>query len=146
MQLERVSDRIRESLVTERALAFIALMLAGCALLLSSAGVFGLMSHLVTRRTREIGVRMALGAGARRVLMQIVGQTLAVSIAGLIVGIAVALGSTERVRGLLHFISATDAMTYLSVGAITLMLSIVASWLPARRAASVDPVSALRAE
>ncbi len=146
VQLERVSDRIRESLVTERALAFIALMLAGCALLLSSAGVFGLMSHLVTRRTREIGVRMALGAGARRVLMQIVGQTLAVSIAGLIVGIAVALGSTERVRGLLHFISATDAMTYVSVGAITLMLSIVASWLPARRAASVDPASALRAE
>jgi ABC-type antimicrobial peptide transport system permease subunit len=121
-------------------------MLAGCALLLSSAGVFGLMSHLVTRRTREIGVRMALGAGAGRVLRQIVGQTLAVSVAGLMVGIAVALGSTEWIRGLLHFISATDASTYLGVGAITLMLSILAGWLPARRAASIDPASALRAE
>jgi predicted permease len=146
VQLERVSDRIRESLVTERALAFIALTLAACALLLSSAGVFGLMSHLVTRRTREIGLRMALGAGARRVLLQIVGQTLAVAIAGLLVGMGVALGSTEWIRALLHVISATDAITYAGAGALTLILSILAGWLPARRAASLDPMTALRTE
>jgi predicted permease len=146
VQLERVSDRIRESLVTERALAFIALTLAACALLLSSAGVFGLMSHLVTRRTREIGVRMALGAGARQVLLQIVGQALVVSVAGLLIGMAIALASTEWIRALLHFVSATDAFTYAAVGALTLILSILAGWLPARRAASVDPVTALRAE
>ena len=82
VRLERVDDRIRESLVTERALASIALTLAGCALVLSCAGVFGLMSHLVARRTREIGLRMALGARAGQVLTQVMGQAVAVAVAG----------------------------------------------------------------
>jgi putative ABC transport system permease protein len=146
VRLERVVDRIRDSLVTERALASIAFVLAGCAVFLSCVGVFGLVAHLVARRTREIGIRIALGARAAQVLRHVVAQTLAMASAGLIAGIVVALLASRSIAGLLHAISVTDPISYALTIALTIVSSLVAGWLPARRAASVNPMTALRTD
>jgi putative ABC transport system permease protein len=146
VRLERVADRIRDSLVTERALAAVAAGLAVCAVFLSCAGMFGLMAHLVARRTREIGVRIALGARAAQVLMDVVAQTLTISVAGLIIGIAVMWAAAQSIRGFLHIVPVTDPIAYAAATLLTLALSLAAGVIPARRAASVNPMTALRAD
>jgi putative ABC transport system permease protein len=145
VRLEAVSDRIRQSLVTERALSSVALSLAACALVLSCAGVFGVMSHLVSRRMQEIGIRMALGARAAQVLRQMLGQTMAIAAGGVAIGSAVAFASVRRIEGLLH-VSSSDAITYAAAAGTTLVLAAVAGWIPARRAAAIAPTTALRAD
>jgi putative ABC transport system permease protein len=145
-RVQRVTDRIRESLVTERLLAVLAIALGACALFLACAGLFGLMSHLVARRTREIGVRLALGAGTRGILREVLGQALVLTGIGLVLGGAIALGGAGWIRGTLHGIRPTDPIAYAAVAVITIALALAAGFLPARRAASIDPMEALRAE
>ena len=116
------------------------------ALLLATAGVFGVMAYSVSRRTREIGVRVALGAGARDVLMLILGQGLRTIFIGVAVGIAASLALTQAVQSLLFGVGATDPLTF---GGVTLLLvgaALLACYLPARRATRVDPIVALRSE
>ena len=116
------------------------------ALLLAAAGVFGVMAYSVSRRTREIGVRVALGAGSGDALRMILGQGLRTIAAGVVIGIAGALVLTRTVRSLLFGVTATDPVTF---GGVTLMLvavALLACYIPARRAASVDPMIALRHE
>jgi predicted permease len=145
-RVERLTDRIRESLVTERALAFVALALALSASLLAGASVFGLMAHSVARRAREIGVRVALGARASQILRQVVLQASAIAIGGIAAGLAAAWASMRWIGGLLHGVSASDTATYLAAAVAMLAIAVVAALVPAHRAASVDPMAALRAE
>ncbi len=133
---------------TSRA-AFTMLMLgiaAGVALLLGAVGLYGVISYGVTQRRQEIGVRMALGAPAGQVRGMVVRQGAIVAGVGLAVGFVAAIGLTRLMEALLFEVSPTDPPTFGFVVALLFLVSIIASWIPARRAASVDPAIALRAE
>ena len=116
------------------------------ALLLASLGLYGLMAYAVTRRTREIGIRMALGAQTGNVLRLVLGETLLLVFVGIALGLPGALAATRLTESLLFGLTATDPLT---MGLATLVMIAVASlagWIPARRAARVDPMVALRSE
>ena len=116
------------------------------ALLLATAGVFGVMAYSVSRRTREIGVRVALGARSRDVLTMILGQGLRTILVGIAIGVAGALALTRTVKSLLFGVTATDPLTFAAVILLLVAAALVACYIPARRAAKVDPMVALRYE
>ncbi len=116
------------------------------ALLLATAGVFGVMAYSVSRRTREIGVRLALGASPRDVLRMILGQGLRTIFIGAVIGIAGSLALTRAFASLLFGVTATDPLTFVGVTAVLLGAGLLACYLPARRAMRVDPIITLRYE
>jgi ABC-type antimicrobial peptide transport system permease subunit len=116
------------------------------ALTLASLGLYGVLSFGVVQRTREIGVRMALGAHPRQVLGLVVGQGVKLALFGIGVGLLVALATTRFASGLLYGIPPHDAATFAGVAVTLLAVATLAAWLPARRAAKVDPMVALRCE
>src|SRR6266566_4783915 len=116
------------------------------ALLLATTGVFGVMAYSVSRRTREIGVRVALGAGSGDVLRMILGQGLRTIFIGVAIGIAGSLALTRTVESLLFGVTATDPLTFGSVTLLLVGAALLASFIPARRATKVDPMVALRYE
>jgi predicted permease len=129
--------------------SFTLLLLAiasGAALLLGAIGIYGVISYMVSLRTREIGVRMALGAAPGEIGRMVSRQGLTMAGAGVAIGLVTALALTRYLRTLLFEISPTDPLTLGGVAAILLVVALAASWLPARRAARVDPAVALRAE
>jgi ABC-type antimicrobial peptide transport system permease subunit len=116
------------------------------ALFLAGLGVFGLVSYGVSRRTREIGIRMALGATVTDVMRLVSRQSLVLSLVGLGTGMLITVAVTRAIAGLLYGISPMDVRVFGAVIAIILAVTAVACWLPARRAAKVDPIVALRCE
>jgi putative ABC transport system permease protein len=116
------------------------------ALLLAALGIYGVVSYGVTRREREIGVRMALGAAGRDVLAMVLREGLTLTLLGVAIGAVVALGSARFLSSFLYGISGSDPLTYLVVAVTLSLVAALASLLPARRATKVDPASALRAE
>lgn len=117
-----------------------------CALALAGVGVFGIVAYAAAQRRREIGVRVALGATARDIVRAIVGDGVRVAAAGLGAGVLLALAATSVVRGQLYGVSPADPVAFGGAALVLLAAALVASWIPARRAARVDPVEALRAE
>ena len=142
--IERMEDRMRESILRERLLAILALSLAGAALALSVGSLVGLMLHLVGQRTQELGVRLALGARPRALVSGVLGQTVALAAIGIAVGACIALASGRLVAGLLHGVGATDLVSLAIVIAVALVASAAAGVIPAIRAARVNPLQALR--
>jgi predicted permease len=119
---------------------------AGVALLLGVIGVYGVISYAVSQRSRELGLRMAMGAQASQVKGMVVRQGLVLSAVGVAIGVALALGLTRLMAGLLFGVSPVDPLTFLAVAAGLVGVALLASYLPARRAAGVDPMDVLRAE
>ncbi len=121
-------------------------MVSLLALILGVVGLYGALSYVVAERTREIGVRMALGAQPERVRRMVVMQGAQVVAAGIAVGLVAALFATRALGRLLFDVGAFDATTFAGVSAGMLLTGLLASYLPARRASSVDPIASLRSE
>lgn len=119
---------------------------AGVALLLGAIGIYGVISYLVSQRTQEIGLRIALGAPAASVRRMVVRRGMTLTVIGIGIGLAAAVGVSSVLAALLFEVSATDPVTYVGVTLVLVLTALVASWLPALRASNVDPVIALRAE
>jgi putative ABC transport system permease protein len=133
--------------LAERTFGLALLALFGLlALLLAAVGIYGVISYAVSLRTREVGIRMALGAGRRNVLAMVLRQGLALIGLGLALGFAASLALTRFLSSLLYEVRPTDLATSLAVAAVLAAVALLASYLPARRAASVDPMVALRYE
>jgi ABC-type antimicrobial peptide transport system permease subunit len=116
------------------------------ALLLAAVGIYGVVSYTTRQRTHEIGIRIALGAGKGAILRNVLRQGLILTVAGLAIGLAVSLVVTRFLRTVLIGVAATDLFTYATVATVLCAVAMVACYLPARRAAAVDPVKALRTE
>jgi putative ABC transport system permease protein len=125
---------------------FLLASFAGVALALAAVGIYSVISYGVSRRTHEIGIRMALGAGRAELLRMVVGQGLIVALAGAAAGLLGALVLTRWIGSLLYGVGATDPLTFIVVSAVLIGVAVLASWLPARRASRIDPMAALRSE
>jgi ABC-type antimicrobial peptide transport system permease subunit len=141
--LQYITDR---SLLLERLTALMSSFFGSLVLLLAGVGLFGLMSYAVAQRRREVGIRMALGADRDRVVRNVVGEGLAVTLAGLAGGAVIALVAVRVVRPLLYGVTPQDPLTLAGAAASLLAIAILACAVPAWRAARVDPMVALRSE
>jgi len=132
--------------VEERVTAILASFFAGLALLLASIGLYGLMSHAVTHRTREIGIRVALGAQSQNILRIVLRETAVLSLLGIAIGIPGGLASSRLIAGMLFGVSSNDFSNILTACLLLLAVALFAGYVPARRASRIDPIVALRAE
>src|SRR5690349_5163731 len=121
-------------------------LFAGLATVLSAVGIFGVMNYSVALRTRELGLRLAIGAQPRQVLLLVLKQGLALTIVGVVIGLAAAFGLTRLLSGLLFGVAAVDLTTFASISLLLVIVSLLACYLPARRAMRIDPLRALRYE
>jgi predicted permease len=121
-------------------------VLSALALILGAVGLYGVLSFIVAERTREIGVRMALGAQAEQVRGMVVAQGARVVGAGIVIGVVVAFASTKALSGLLYGVQALDLTTFIGMSCSMVVIGLLASYLPARRASSVDPIESLRGD
>jgi predicted permease len=143
----RTMDEIIDlEVVDRRGQSILLTAFAASALLLAAIGLYGLLSHLVAQQRQEIGIRMALGATANGVKHAIVGRGLALAGAGLAIGVLAAWAGTGIMRNLLFGVQPNDPATFVVIAALLLTVSLIAIWIPARRATRVDPMTALRAE
>ncbi|PYU08040.1 MAG: ABC transporter permease [Acidobacteria bacterium] len=146
LNIQTMEESVSASLSPQRFTMLLLVAFAGTALLLAAAGIYGVMAYMVTRRTREIGVRMALGADASDVLRLVIGQGMWTTAIGVAIGIGGAFALTRTMQSLLFGVSTTDPMTLAGVVLLLAAVSAFACWVPARRATKVDPLVALRYE
>jgi ABC-type antimicrobial peptide transport system permease subunit len=144
--VETLEAQVEASLSQERLIAFLSSLFGALAWALASVGVYGLMSYNVARRTRELGIRMALGARAGDVLRIVLQDTLALLGLGILIGLPVAMGMGRLLSVLLFGLTPSDPVTLSAAAAIMLVTGTVAGYWPARRASRVDPMVALRYE
>jgi ABC-type antimicrobial peptide transport system permease subunit len=149
-RLPMINPRTVEAIVADSmsAASFTVVLLgiaAGIALLLGTVGIYGVISYIVSRRTQEIGVRIALGAPSGTVLRGVVGEGMTLTAIGLALGLIGAWGVSRVLTSLLYGVSATDPVTFAATAVLLAGVALLATWIPARRAARVDPVEALRA-
>jgi putative ABC transport system permease protein len=137
---------VREALAATRFTLVLAAVFAGLALALAAIGLAGVLAYAVRRRRHEIGVRVALGARPGDVVRLVVGRGLLLVGLGIVLGLAAALAVSRSLSGLLYGVTATDPATYAALAGLLAAVAVAASWVPAQRAARIDPVTALRAE
>ncbi len=145
-QLRPMESLVSASLAQPRFNMMLLAIFAGVAMILAAIGIYGVIAYSVTQRTREIGIRMALGAQRRQMLRMVLRESLTLVLAGLGIGFMVALATTRLLRTLLYGVGANDWTTYLSVVLLLGGAALLASYIPARRAMKVDPMVALRYE
>jgi putative ABC transport system permease protein len=145
-QVLAMSDVVSASVAQPRLTTLFTGFFAALALLLTAVGIYGVLAYSVTQRTRELGIRMALGASRAEILKMVVGQGMHLVFSGLIIGLAVSLIVTRLLATLLFGTSARDPLTFAAVIALLVVVALVAAYIPARRAAMVDPIVALRYE
>jgi putative ABC transport system permease protein len=141
-----MGDVVSSSAAGDRFNALLFGIFGGIALLLTAAGIFGVLSYLVTQRTREIGLRMALGAQRTDVLRVIVGHGVRLALLGLSIGVLAAAVVTRWMSSVLFDVKPTDPLTFVAVAVVLGGVAFIASYIPARRAMRVDPMVALRYE
>jgi predicted permease len=139
-----MEDHLATFIIRDKQTAALLLLLAGLALLLASIGLYGVMSYSVTQRSREIGIRMAIGAARGDVMKQLLTESAQLIAAGSIIGLGVAFGITRLVASLLFSVNPTDAVTFVTALVVLAAVGIAAGFFPAHRAASVNPMIAIR--
>jgi putative ABC transport system permease protein len=144
--LRSMEQRVSASLGPRRFNMVLLGVFAAVALALCAIGIYGVLAYAVTERTHEIGIRLALGARPRDVIAMVVGQGLALAVAGAVLGVVAAAAVTRLMASLLYGVTATDPLTFGAVVLLLLLVAAGAAWRPARRATQVDPLTALRAE
>ncbi len=146
LSTKTISQVISQELMEERVTAMLSGFFATLALLLASIGLYGLMSYTVTRRTREIGIRVAVGAQRQNVLWLVLRETLTLALLGIAIGIPSAVAATRLIAKMLFGFSPSDLPTITAVSLLLLLVALFAGYIPARRASSIDPIVALRTE
>jgi ABC-type antimicrobial peptide transport system permease subunit len=141
-----MDELIEASTAQPRFRTFLLGSFAGIALLLSAIGIYGVMAYTVSRRTREIGVRMALGAHPVDILKLIFGESMTLTLVGILLGLVGAYAVTRVMKSLLFEVTSTDPFTFTGVTLLLCGVALFASYIPARRAMSVSPIVALRDE
>jgi putative ABC transport system permease protein len=144
---QTLSERVQNSLGGERSQATLYGAAGILALILAAVGLYGVMSYTVAHRTREIGIRMALGAGRGNVMGLVLKQGVTLVSLGIVIGLGVAFGTTRvLLSSLLFGVSAIDPITFAATSGVLIIVALLASFVPARRATKVDPIIALRYE
>jgi ABC-type antimicrobial peptide transport system permease subunit len=144
--LSTMDEVFRSSISTQRLTMMLLGTFAGIALLLAAVGLYGVLSYSVGQRTREIGVRMALGAQSADVVSLVVRHGFKLASLGLLLGAAAAFALTRLLRTVLYEVSPFDPASFAAVAVVLALIGLFACWLPARRATRVNPIEALRAE
>jgi ABC-type antimicrobial peptide transport system permease subunit len=144
--VQTMSERIDSQIGADRMIAVLLSVFGGGALVLAAIGIYGVMGYTVAQRTREIGIRIALGAERPDILRMIIGQGISLIAIGAGVGLVLALAATRLLGSLLFGVSATDPLVFLGVLLVLVGVALLACYLPARRATKVDPLIALRSE
>jgi predicted permease len=144
--VKTLTEQADESLVQDRLIASFSTLFGLLALALASVGLYGVMAHAVSRRTNEIGVRMALGAQPRQILDMVMRETLRLVVLGVAIGVPIAMVASRLIRSELYGLSPNDPLTILITTLVMLGVASLAGYLPARRATKVDPIVALRYE
>ncbi len=141
-----MEEVISGSLAQRRLSMSLLIVFAALAAGLSAVGIYGVMAYIVAQRTHEIGIRMAMGAEQKDVIKMVLGDGAKLTFAGIGVGLTVAVGLTRFLQSLLYQVSATDTVIYASIALLLSVVALLASYIPARRAAKVDPMEALRCD
>jgi len=141
-----MEQRVAESLSRRRFTTVLLALFAGVALALATIGIYGVMAYLVSQGTREIGIRMALGATQHAVLRLVVKQGMVLALCGVMIGLIAALAFSRLLSGLLFGVRPSDPFTFAAIAILLFAVAMVASYIPARRAARIDPMISLRSE
>jgi predicted permease len=145
-QVRTQTQQIEQTLYQERLMSRLSSFFAMLALVLACIGLYGLLSYEVARRTRELGIRMALGARRRELMRLVVRRGLLLALTGIVIGIGAALGVTRLMAAMLYSVRPFDPVTFAGVGILLVLVALAACWIPARRAMRIEPMVALRYE
>ena len=145
-EIQTMGEIVAETLADSRFLTAVVSAFSITALILATFGIYGLVAHSVRQRTPEIGIRMTLGASNNDVLKAVLGQGLKLTLIGIAIGLGGAIALTRVISNLLYNVSPTDPLTFVCVSLLLAGVALLATYIPARRAARIDPMAALRYE